>query len=69
MDNTVPAPSGPLTPGVLRADADAGAIPLPRARQGERTAALTGGVALTTVDKLIQWGRYSSLFPALFGLA
>jgi NADH-quinone oxidoreductase subunit B len=47
---------------------DAGAIPIPRAGAGERTAVQTG-VITTTVSKVIQWGRYSSMWPALFGLA
>ncbi len=33
----------------------------------ERTA-LQSGVVTTTFGKVIQWGRYSSLWPALFGL-
>jgi NADH-quinone oxidoreductase subunit B len=48
--------------------ADAGAIPLPRTGAAERTA-LQSGVVTTTFGKVIQWGRYSSLWPALFGLA
>jgi NADH-quinone oxidoreductase subunit B len=62
-DLTLPAPrSGSL---LL---ADAGAIPLPRTGAAERTA-LQSGVVTTTFGKVIQWGRYSSLWPALFGLA
>ena len=52
---------------VLRAD-DAGAIALPRVGAAERTA-VQSGVITTSIEKLIQWGRYSSLWPALFGLA
>jgi NADH-quinone oxidoreductase subunit B len=64
-DMTVPTPrAGAL----LLADADAGAIPLPRTGAAERTA-LQSGVVTTTFGKVIQWGRYSSLWPALFGLA
>jgi NADH-quinone oxidoreductase subunit B len=48
--------------------ADAGAIPLPRTGAAERTA-VQSGVVTTTLGKVIQWGRYSSLWPALFGLA
>jgi len=54
-------------PVVLRAD-DAGTIALPRVGAGERTA-VQSGVITSTIEKLIQWGRYSSLWPALFGLA
>ena len=55
---------------ILRASADAGtgAIPIPRTGEAERTAAQMG-VITTTVSKVIQWGRYSSIWPALFGLA
>jgi NADH-quinone oxidoreductase subunit B len=52
---------------LLLAD-DAGAIALPRVGARERTA-VQSGVITTTIEKLIQWGRYSSLWPALFGLA
>jgi NADH-quinone oxidoreductase subunit B len=54
-------------PQVLRAD-DAGTIALPRVGARERTA-VQSGVITTTIEKVIQWGRYSSLWPALFGLA
>ena len=47
---------------------DEGAIALPRVGAGERTA-VQAGVITTTIEKVIQWGRYSSLWPALFGLA
>ena len=47
---------------------DAGALPIPRLGELERTAA-KAGIITTTRDKLINWGRYSSLWPALFGLA
>jgi NADH-quinone oxidoreductase subunit B len=64
-DLTVP---NPRAASLLLADADAGAIPLPRTGAAERTA-LQSGVVTTTFGKVIQWGRYSSLWPALFGLA
>ena len=51
---------------VLRADS--GTIALPRVGAGERTA-VQAGVITTSIEKVIQWGRYSSLWPALFGLA
>ena len=56
--------------GVLRAQAgaDAPALPIPRAEERERTAAM-GGVVTTSISKLLAWGRYSSLWPANFGLA
>ena len=53
---------------ILLADADAGTIALPRTGAAERTA-LQSGFVTTTLGKVIQWGRYSSLWPALFGLA
>jgi NADH-quinone oxidoreductase subunit B len=53
---------------LLLADADAGAIALPRTGAAERTA-VQSGIVTTTFGKIIQWGRYSSLWPALFGLA
>jgi NADH-quinone oxidoreductase subunit B len=43
-------------------------IALPRTGAAERTA-VQSGVITTSIEKLIQWGRYSSLWPALFGLA
>jgi NADH-quinone oxidoreductase subunit B len=55
-------------PAILRADGDAVALPLPRTGQAERTAAMSG-VLTTTVENVIKWGRYSSVWPALFGLA
>jgi NADH-quinone oxidoreductase subunit B len=64
-DLTMP---GPRSASLVFADADAGAIPLPRTGAAERTA-LQSGVVTTTFGKVIQWGRYSSLWPALFGLA
>ena len=67
MGLTEPRPS-PLLPGMHRAQSDSPAIPLPRTGERERTAAQTG-VITTTVGKVIAWGRYSSLWPALFGLA
>jgi NADH-quinone oxidoreductase subunit B len=59
---------GPRSRALLLADADAGTIALPRTGAAERTA-LQSGIVTTTFGKLIQWGRYSSLWPALFGLA
>ena len=44
---------------------DAGALPLPRAGERER-AALQSGILTTSVEKLVNWGRYSSLWPATF---
>jgi NADH-quinone oxidoreductase subunit B len=60
--------SGGAGRSILRADADAGTIALPRTGAAERTA-LQSGFVTTTLGKVIQWGRYSSLWPALFGLA
>jgi len=58
------------TAWLLNAQGDAGAIPLPLPRVGERErAAAQSGVITTTIEKLVNWGRYSSLWPALFGLA
>ena len=54
-------------PAVLRAT-DSGTVVLPRVGAAERTA-VQSGVITTSIEKLIQWGRYSSLWPALFGLA
>ncbi len=59
---------GPAAGRILYADADAGTIALPRTGAAERTA-VQSGIVTTTFGKLIQWGRYSSLWPALFGLA
>ena len=53
---------------ILRAQGDAGALPLPRVLGRER-AAVQSGIVTTTLEKVVQWGRYSSLWPALFGLA
>src|SRR5947209_16444138 len=47
---------------------DASTIALPRVGARER-AAVQSGVITTSIEKLMQWGRYSSLWPALFGLA
>ncbi len=60
----------PSTTGgrIVFADADAGTIALPRTGAAERTA-VQSGIVTTTFGKVIQWGRYSSLWPALFGLA
>jgi len=65
--NTILRPDGTA---VLRAQGDAGAIPIPipRAGERERTAAQAGAIT-TTISQVIQWGRYSSIWPALFGLA
>jgi NADH-quinone oxidoreductase subunit B len=59
-----------LTPPAALASSlgDAGALPLPRVGEGER-AALQSGILTTSVEKLVNWGRYSSLWPALYGLA
>ena len=48
---------------LLRADATPGALPLPRTGEAERTAAMSGAIT-TSIEKVIQWGRYSSLFTA-----
>ena len=53
---------------LLRAQGDAGAIPLPRTGARERTA-IRSGVITTTLGKVISWGRASSIWPANFGLA
>jgi NADH-quinone oxidoreductase subunit B len=67
LNNELSVPS--LASGrILFADADAGTIALPRTGAAERTA-VQSGIVTTTFGKLIQWGRYSSLWPALFGLA
>jgi NADH-quinone oxidoreductase subunit B len=47
---------------------DSGAIALPRQGVWEREAAKSG-VITTTIENVIKWGRYSSLWPAQFGLA
>jgi NADH-quinone oxidoreductase subunit B len=60
--------NGAIAAPVLRATGDAGTITLPRVGELERTA-VQSGVITTTIEKVIQWGRYSSLWPALFGLA
>jgi NADH-quinone oxidoreductase subunit B len=59
-----------LTPGLTLAApvGDAGVLPLPRVGERERAAVQTG-IITTTLEKLINWGRYSSLWPALYGLA
>ena len=62
--------SGPLAAAAGLGTAEAPA--LPGAWPGERElteAAARAGVLTTTVGKVIAWGRYSSLWPALFGLA
>ena len=45
-----------------------GAMPIPRTWTNER-ATTYEGVVTSSIEKIIQWGRYSSLWPALFGLA
>jgi len=60
--------TSPASGRIVFADADAGTIALPRTGAAERTA-VQSGIVTTTFGKLIQWGRYSSLWPALFGLA
>jgi NADH-quinone oxidoreductase subunit B len=67
LNNELSVPR-PAAGHILFADADAGAIALPRTGAAERTA-VQSGIVTTTFGKLIQWGRYSSLWPALFGLA
>ena len=53
---------------VLRASSDAGTVALPRTGVWEREAA-RAGIITTTLENLVQWGRYSSLWPTQFGLA
>jgi NADH-quinone oxidoreductase subunit B len=67
LSNELSVP-GPASGRILFADAEAGTIALPRTGAAERTA-VQSGIVTTTFGKLIQWGRYSSLWPALFGLA
>jgi NADH-quinone oxidoreductase subunit B len=67
LNNELSMPT-PAAGRILFADADAGTIALPRTGAAERTA-VQSGIVTTTFGKLIQWGRYSSLWPALFGLA
>ncbi len=59
-----------LTPAARVGGAQAPAIPgvIPRERDLVDAAA-DEGIFTTTVGKVIAWGRYSSLWPALFGLA
>jgi len=52
--------------GAAKAPAIPGVIP---SEQELADAAAQVGVFTTTVGKVIAWGRYSSLWPALFGLA
>jgi NADH-quinone oxidoreductase subunit B len=52
--------------GAAEAPAIPGAIPLER---DLADAAAREGIFTTTVGKVVAWGRYSSLWPALFGLA
>ncbi len=42
---------------------------LPGDVQSLRSASPVGGVVTTSLDKMVNWGRSSSLWPALFGLA
>jgi NADH-quinone oxidoreductase subunit B len=49
-------------------EAEGAALPIPRTVEGERAAAMSGYIT-TTIENVIQWGRYSSVWPALFGLA
>lgn len=42
---------------------------LPGDVQSLRSASPVGGVVTTSLDKVLNWGRASSLWPALFGLA
>jgi len=53
---------------LIQADGGEIALPIPRTSERERTAA-QAGVITTNVNRVVQWGRYSSLWPALFGLA
>jgi NADH-quinone oxidoreductase subunit B len=57
-----------ILPQRLLTEAGAPPIALPRTGERERTAALSG-VVTSTLGKVIAWGRYSSLWPANFGLA
>jgi NADH-quinone oxidoreductase subunit B len=68
------AESGLQIPSLVRATgfgaAEAPAIPgaIPSERD-LADAAAREGIFTTTVGKVVAWGRYSSLWPALFGLA
>ena len=57
-----------ILPQRLLTEAGAPPIALPKTGERERTAALSG-VVTSTLGKVIAWGRYSSLWPANFGLA
>lgn len=50
------------------AGAKPGALELPRVHERERAAAMSG-IVTTTLEKVVAWGRYSSMWPVLFGLA
>lgn len=68
------AEGGLVLPGRVQAVGvgPAGAPAIPGVIPSERDladAAAQVGVFTTTVGKVIAWGRYSSLWPALFGLA
>ncbi len=58
----------PGPPVLASVGTDAGTLPLPRVGERER-AAVQSGVITSTLEKVINWGRYSSLWPTLFGLA
>jgi len=66
LDLTLREPFG--NPGVLRADSGGIALPVPRVGERERAAAQSG-IITTSLTKVVAWGRYSSLWPSLFGLA
>jgi NADH-quinone oxidoreductase subunit B len=68
------ADGGLVLPGRIQAaragTAEAPAIPgIIPSEQELADAAAQVGIFTTTVGKVIAWGRYSSLWPALFGLA
>jgi NADH-quinone oxidoreductase subunit B len=68
------AESGLQIPSLVRATGfgSAEAPAIPGAIPSERDladAAAREGIFTTTVGKVVAWGRYSSLWPALFGLA
>ena len=56
-----------LNENVLKAT-DAGSIAVPRGRVFEQEAA-KAGILTTTFEGIVKWARYSSLWPAQFGLA
>jgi NADH-quinone oxidoreductase subunit B len=42
---------------------------LPLAEVGDGTKILAPNIIITSMDKLVNWGRKSSLWPVTFGLA